>query len=189
MLTCTGPRPRGRWREGPRRRHGSKSRAQPLAHTRRDHDQQTEADAKRNGPRLGAEDQRREQDERAQRDQSYEARDPEWSPAHQEFLDRVALDRTHEEADSDARAKPQLPGQAGHGDCRRCHQRAADRRHSGYAARLHLESSRTFNQMPAAPATRPTNSPTRTKTGAVFSALSSATPPMIGSRTAAARQI
>src|ERR1700674_1497894 len=186
---CTGFHNRGRSSDGCRLRHLCGSRAQALAHARRNHDQLCEPDPERHGPRLGAEDQYRDQDQRAEADQSPEARGPEWCSALQHSLDDVAVERTQEHTRGETDAKAEMSGQCrGHDNGRRqnC---AADRRQLEHAAGPHLESSLTFNQMPAAPATRPTNSPTRTKTGAVFSALSSATPPTIGSRTAAGSKI
>src|SRR4029077_702033 len=116
-------------------------------------------------------------------------RGDERGPARHEPLQQVTVQRSEHQTgrDSDplARVTRECPDDGGrdsgnHTDCDRSSKQARGR---------HLETSLTFTQMPAAPAARPTTSPTRTKTGAVPSTLSSATPPNSGSKTAAAREI
>src|SRR6185437_12665649 len=69
----------------------------------------------------------------------------------------------------------------------RSHRHAGGPRRAHDPEALHRVNSLIFNQTAAAPAARPTKSPMSTKTGDVWKAASSPTPPRIGSRTAPAK--
>src|SRR6185312_10751311 len=123
----------------------------------------------------------------AEEEDAQQARRHERSSAVQQPLDEVAVGGAKDQAGGQSQADAKV---ADRGCDHRHRHRQDGTGHHGlpqHTTRRHLESSLTFNQTAAPPAARPTTSPTRTNTGAVFSTLSRATPPSRGSKTAAAK--